>query len=45
MTQLIKEMGLKSLIVVGEFILGTKVMKELFIAYRLTSPLKYSKQR
>jgi hypothetical protein len=31
-TQLMREMGLKSLIVTGEFVLGTRVMKELLIA-------------
>jgi hypothetical protein len=42
-TQLIKEMGMKSLIVVGELTFGVKVINELFIACRFTSPLKKSK--
>jgi hypothetical protein len=42
--QLMREMGLKSFSVVGLVTLGTRVMKELFMACRSTIPLKKSVQ-
>jgi hypothetical protein len=36
-TQFINEIGLKSPALLGLLILGTKVMSEMFIAYKLTS--------
>jgi hypothetical protein len=41
-TQLRSEIGLKSLIVVGVFTLGTKVIKELLRARKSTTPVKKS---
>jgi hypothetical protein len=40
--QFIREIGMNSFIIVGLFTLGTKVMKELLIAWRSTTPLKKS---
>jgi hypothetical protein len=41
-TQLIREMGLKSFIFVDVLTFGTRVMKELLIAWRSIVPLKKS---
>jgi hypothetical protein len=44
-TQFRSEIGLKSLTLVGLWTLGTRVMKELFIASKVSVPLKKSQQR
>jgi hypothetical protein len=43
-TQFSRDIGLKSLTVVGEFTFGIRVMNELLIACRSIVPLKKSKQ-
>jgi len=43
--QLRREIGLKSLTVAGLFVLGIRVMWELFIDYRSKEPLKKSEHR
>jgi len=43
--QLRREIGLKSLTVAGLFVLGIRVMWELFIDCRSKEPLKKSKHR
>jgi hypothetical protein len=40
--QFIREIGLNLFIIVGQITLGTRVMKELLIACRCTTPLKKS---
>ena len=44
-TQFRSEMGLKSFTETGLFVLGFRVMKELFINCKSRVPLKKSKQR
>jgi hypothetical protein len=43
--QVIKDIGIKSLVEVGLFTLGTNVMKGVLIACKSTVPLKKSKHK